>query len=352
MTAQKTGVLVVNLGTPDAPETGPVRRYLAEFLRDPRVLDIHPIGRWMLLNLIILPTRPAKSAEAYRKVWTPEGSPLLVQGRALTAALAAALPDCTVELAMRYGRPSIEAGLDTLRAAGCDRLVIFPLYPQYAASSTGSTLEAIYRLAAARWNTPSLAVVPPYYDDPGFIDAFAAIGGPVLDAQKPDHVLMSFHGLPERHMRKSDETGDHCLRAADCCAEITFANRNCYRAQCFATARLLASALGLGADDYTICFQSRLGRTPWIRPYTDQVIEDLAQKGIRSLAVLCPAFTADCLETLEEIGMRALDDFKARGGEALTLVPSLNAHPAWVEAATALIRRTAGGWIDEAGAAG
>lgn len=346
MTAQKTGVLVVNLGTPDAPETGPVRRYLAEFLADPRVLDINPAGRWALLNLIILPTRPAKSAEAYQKVWTSEGSPLLVQGRALVAALAEKLPGCAVELAMRYGSPSIEAGLDTLRAQGCDRIVVFPLYPQYAASSTGSTLERVYALAAARWNTPSLAVVPPYYDDPGFIESFAAIGRPALDAQKPEHVLMSFHGLPERHMKKSDETGRHCLQAPDCCAEISFANRNCYRAQCFSTARRLADALGLADGDYTICFQSRLGRTPWIRPYTDQVIEDLAAKGVRTLAVFCPAFTADCLETLEEIGMRAAEDFKARGGDDLRLVPSLNAHPAWVEAATGLIKRTAGGWIE------
>lgn len=345
MYADKTGVLVVNLGTPDAPESAPVRRYLAEFLADPRVLDINPVGRWALLNLIILPTRPKQSAEAYAKVWGPDGSPLLVFGHALVDGLADALPDCEVVLAMRYGSPSIEAGLDALREKGCDRIIIFPLYPQYAASSTGSTLEEVYRIAGSRWNTPSLAVVPPYYDDDGFIASFAAIGRPALDDQQPDHVLMSFHGLPERHMRKSDETGQHCLQAADCCAEITYANRNCYRAQCFATARKLADALGLGDDDYTVCFQSRLGRTPWIRPYTDQVIEDLAQKGIRSLAVLCPAFTADCLETLEEIGMRAVEDFTARGGEDLRLVPSLNAHPRWVEAAADLIRRTGGDWV-------
>lgn len=343
---KRTGVLVVNLGSPDAPEPGPVRRYLREFLNDPRVIDINPIGRFLLLNLIILPFRPAKSAEAYRKIWTAEGSPLIVHGHALVEGMRARLPDCTVELAMRYGNPSIEAGLEALYRAGADRIVVFPLYPHYAASSTGSTLEKVYSLAAQRWNTPNLAVVPPYFDHPGFIEAFATVGRPVLDEMKPDHVLLSFHGLPERHMLKSDERGDHCLKRDDCCAEVGFANRNCYRAQCYATARGMAAELGLGADDYTVCFQSRLGRTPWIQPYTDEVLVELAKKGVRSLAVFCPAFTADCLETLEEIGMRALEDFEAAGGEALKLVPSLNSHPAWIDAATDLVVQSARDWIE------
>lgn len=351
MRPDKTGVLVVNLGTPDAPEPGPVRRYLRQFLSDPRVIDINPAGRWALLNFIVLPFRPKQSAEAYSKVWGPDGSPLLVYGRKLVDGLRARLPDCEVELSMRYGEPSIARGLEALRQKGCDRLVVFPLYPHYAASSTGSTLEEVYRIAAQRWNTPYLSVVPPYYDDPGFVGAFAAIGRPVIDGVDAEHVLMSFHGLPERHMVKSDETGEHCLKQADCCATITFANRNCYRAQCFSTARLLAAELGLSADQYTICFQSRLGRTPWIRPYTDQVIEDLAKRGIRRLAVFCPAFTADCLETLEEIGMRAVEDFTAQGGEALELVPSLNDDPGWMDTAARLIRETAGGWIAPAAGA-
>ncbi len=336
----KTGVLVVNLGSPDAPNPAAVRRYLREFLSDERVLDINPLGRFMLLEGIILPFRPRKSAEAYQQIWTAEGSPLLVHGRALVEGMRAQLPDDhVVELAMRYGNPSIASGLDALRRQGCDRLVIFPLYPQYASSSTGSTLEEVYRQAAKRWNTPWIQVVPPYYDDAGFIDAFAQVGQPVLDALKPDHVLFSFHGIPERHVTKSDDSGVTCLSRADCCATLTEANRNCYRAQCFATARALAAQLNLGADDYTICFQSRLGRTPWIKPYTDEIILDLAKGGKRRLAVFCPAFTADCLETLEEIGMRALEDFTGAGGEALELVPSLNATAPWVAAAVALVQR-------------
>jgi protoporphyrin/coproporphyrin ferrochelatase len=335
-----TGVLLVNLGTPDAPEAGPVRRYLREFLSDPRVLDMHPAARWALLELVILPRRPAESAAAYEKIWLEEGSPLLVYGEALAREVAQQLdPERhRVELAMRYGQPSIETGLDRLREQGCDRLVVVPLYPQYAASSTGSSVEEVYRLAGQRWNTPFITVVPPFYDDPRFIGAFASVTRPVLEDLEPDHVLFSFHGLPERHMIKSDEAGDHCLRSETCCDRIVSANRNCYRAQCFATARALASRLELPDDRYTISFQSRLGRAVWIRPYTDQLLVELPKRGIRKLAVVCPAFVADCLETLEEIGIRANADFRAAGGTELRLVPSLNAEPAWVDAVTAFIR--------------
>jgi ferrochelatase len=341
VTSPPVGVLLVNLGTPDAPQAPEVRRYLREFLSDPRVLDISPVGRWLLLNLIILPTRPARSAEAYRKVWGPDGSPLLVHSKALTGRVRAAAPEFVVELAMRYGNPSIAAGLAALRARGCERLVVFPLYPQYAASSTGSTVEAVYRTAAAEWNTPYITVVPPFYDDPGFIDAFAQVGAPVLAELAPDHVLYSFHGLPERHMHKSDVSGSHCLRRDDCCAAIVAANRHCYRAQCYATARALTARLGLDPAATSVSFQSRLGRAVWIRPYTDIVLPELARRGVKRVAVFCPAFVADCLETLEEIGMRAEADFRAAGGEALRLVPSLNAHPAWVDAAVRLIRESA-----------
>ena len=335
------GVLLVNLGTPDAPHAPEVRRYLRQFLSDPRVLDISPVGRWMLLNLVILPLRPARSAEAYRKIWRADGSPLLVYSRALAEQVRAALPDMQVELAMRYGNPSITAGLTALRDRGCDRIVVFPLYPQYAASSTGSTVEAVYRAAAGLWNTPYLTIVPPFYDDPGFIDAFAEVGAPVLAELRPDHVLYSFHGLPERHMHKSDVSGTHCLRSAECCAEIVAANRHCYRAQCFSTARALSARLGLAPETTTVSFQSRLGRAVWIRPYTDIVLPELARRGVRRVAVFCPAFVADCLETLEEIGIRAEEDFKKAGGESLRLIPSLNAHPTWVRAAADLVREAA-----------
>lgn len=338
----KTGVLVVNLGSPDAPTTDAVRRYLAEFLNDPRVIDMNPIGRWLLLNLIILRFRPAKSAHAYQQIWTDAGSPLIVHGAALTAGLQAALPECEVVLAMRYGNPSIAKGLAELRAAGVDRVIVFPLYPQYASSTTGSVLEAVYAEAAKAWNTPFIQVVPPFWDDADFLDAFAEVGRPEVVGAEPDHVVFSFHGLPERHVVKSDESGgSHCLRDG-CCDVLTDANRNCYRAQCVHTARGLAERLGLGPERYTISFQSRLGKVPWIQPYTEDVLVELGGKGVKRLAVMCPAFVADCLETLEEIAMRNAEDFEAAGGESLTLVPSLNSHPAWIQAAANLVRKTMG----------
>ena len=338
------GLLLLNLGTPDEPTTPAVRRYLREFLSDPRVLDINPVGRAALLNLIILPRRPAQSAEAYRKIWDPvRGSPLLFHSQDLTRQVSGSLGSSwRVELAMRYGRPSIADALERLRQAGVDRLTVFPLFPQYAASSTGSALEAVLGQVAARWNVTPVTVVSPFYDEPGFIAAFAAVGAPVIAAERPDHVLFSFHGLPERHMRKSDESGSHCLASPSCCDRIEGANRNCYRAQCFATARDLAAALALEPDRYTVTFQSRLGRTPWIHPYTDVVIPELAARGVRRMVVFSPAFVADCLETLEEIGIRAREQFAAAGGEALTLVPSLNSTPAWVDTVVALGRRSAG----------
>lgn len=342
--ATRTGVLLVNVGTPDAPRAPEVRRYLREFLSDPRVVDIHPVGRWLLLNLIILPVRPKQSAEAYAAVWTDEGSPLLVISEAFQSALRGALGDSyVVELGMRYGNPRLVDALDRLRAAGVDRIVVFPLFPHYASSSTGTALEEVFRLVGERWNVPSLSVVPPFYDDPGLIDAFRAAGATVADEQSPDHVLFSFHGLPERHIRKSDPTGAHCLAAEDCCAAIGVANQSCYRAQCYATARLLAARMELEDGAWTVSFQSRLGRTPWIHPYTDVTLRELAGRGVRRLVVYCPAFVADCLETLEEIGIRALKTFVEAGGETLGLVPGLNAEPEWVEVAARLVRSAAYG---------
>lgn len=319
-----------------------MRRYLREFLADPRVLDINAVGRWALLNLIILPLRPRKSAAAYQQIWTKRGSPLMTNTQDLVAAVRQRMgPGWVVELGMRYQRPSIASALEALQAAGAERVVVFPLYPQYSASSTGSSVEEVFRVAAKPWVTPTLSFVEPFYDDPLFIDAFAARGAPILQAERPEHVLMSFHGLPERHMRKADPTGQHCLASAGCCDRMVAANRHCYRAQCFATARALATRLGLAAGKWSVSFQSRLGRTPWIRPYTDVVLKELAAAGKKRLVVFSPAFVADCLETLEEIGIRAQRDFVAAGGERLVLVPSLNASPAWVEAVVGLVRRQA-----------
>jgi ferrochelatase len=296
-----------------------------------------------LLHLVILPFRPARSAEAYRKIWTADGSPLLAQGKALREGLAARLGgDYAVALGMRYGKPTIAAAMDELGTRECGRVVVFPLFPQNASATTGSAVEATERRAARMAKPPRLSVVPPFFGDRGFIEAFAANIRAVLGESPADHVLFSFHGLPERQILKADASGGHCLKREGCCNAIGPANRDCYRAQCFETARLLSGALGLGRDAWSLAFQSRLGRIPWIGPATDEVIPELARRGIRNLAVACPAFVADCLETLEEIGLRAAESFRAAGGATLRLVPSLNASEAWVDAAARLIRQTAG----------
>ena len=335
----KTGVLLMNLGTPDAPEPGPVRRYLKQFLSDERVLDINPLGRWLLLNLIILPFRSRRSAKAYKRVWMSEGSPLLVHGQNLTAEVRAQLEstDTPVVLGMRYGSPSVASALHQLRERACDRILVLPLFPQYASSSTGSAIEEVYRESSRFWNTPHVQVLEPFYDDERFLNAFAAVGRPFWE-QQPDHVLFSFHGLPERHVQKSDDTGSYCLKQPNCCATLGEANRMCYGAHCHRTATRLAEKLEIPADRYSISYQSRLGRTPWLRPYTDLVIEEMAKKGVKKLVVFCPAFVADCLETLEEIGMEAVESFREAGGEDLQLVPSLNSHPLWVEGVTSMLR--------------
>jgi ferrochelatase len=314
-----TGLLLVNLGTPDAPSTRAVRRYLAEFLNDPRVIDIPALWRALLLHLVILRVRPRKSAEAYRSVWSPEhGSPLLANSRELADGVQARLGTTwQVQLAMRYGNPSIARALDAL--ATCDRIVVLPLFPQYASSSTGTAIARVWELASRMWRVPPIDIVPEFYADPGFLAAWEEVARPALAAANPDHVLMSFHGLPVRHILKGDP----------------------YREQCVATARSIAERLGIAQDRYTVTYQSRLGRTPWIEPYTDLVIPELARKGVKRLAVLCPAFVADCLETLEEIGLRAKQQFRAAGGDELVLVPSLNGNARWIGAVAAIAERHA-----------
>jgi ferrochelatase len=335
----RTGLLLINLGTPDAPTTSAVRRYLREFLGDPRVLDIHPALRALLLYLIILPRRPALSARAYASIWDAKrGSPLLYHSRDLAAAVAETLgADWHVELAMRYGEPSIGDALDAFARGDVERIVVLPLFPQYASSSTGTAQARVMELAGQRWNVPALDFVPAFYNDPGFVAAFEHVARPVLAEFRPDHVLFSFHGLPVRQIVKTDRDRTVCFQHKACCDQLT--NPHCYRAQSFATARALASRLEIAADRYTICFQSRLGRTPWIEPYTDHVIDRLGKSGTKRVAVLCPAFVADCLETVEEIGIRARAQFKAAGGDELILVPSLNATSPWVDAVCALATR-------------
>jgi len=351
-TTSPTGVLLVNLGTPESPKPSDVRPYLREFLSDPRVIDISPLGRFLLLELVILPFRPKKSGEAYEKIWTERGSPLLFHGLDLSKKVQQRLgAGCVVELGMRYGRPSIAQALGRLRRRGVDRIVVFPLFPQYSSAATGSALEKVFAEAGKLWNTPYLQVVPPFYDHPGFIDSCANVARKTLDGSKAEVVIFSFHGLPERHCIKSDTTGSHCLKRADCCASIVEANRHCYRAQCFETARALADRLGVPEEQRIICFQSRLGRTPWIRPYTDEVIVDLAKRGVKRAVILSPAFVADCLETIEELGIRAVESFRAAGGEELRVVPAVNSEDDWADGVVAIMR-DATSWIPSAAPAG
>jgi ferrochelatase len=339
---RRTGVLLVNLGTPRAPRPREVRRYLREFLSDPRVIDLPAPLRWVLLNLVILPTRPRSSARAYREIWSDAGSPLLVHGRALRDAVAKVLgADYRVELGMRYGEPSIPQALSRLDMADTARLVVLPLFPQYSSAATGSALARVLEEVARANRVPPLHAIGPFHDEPGYLRACAAVAGSALASFRPDHVLSSFHGLPERQVRAADPGGAQCLAREDCCGALGDRNRDCYRAQCFATARALAAALDLAPRCHSVAFQSRLGRTPWIRPHTDQVLPELAGAGVRRLAVLCPSFVADCLETLEEIGIRARAQWQALGGEDFLLVPSLNAEPDWVECVADLVRSAA-----------
>ena len=335
----RTGVLLVNLGTPDSPSTRDVRRYLRQFLSDPLVIDIPALPRWLLLNLVILPFRPRKSAAAYAQIWTEAGSPLRIHGENLRDAVAAKLGnDFHVELAMRYREPSIANAVERAQAAGVDRWVVLPLFPQYSTAATRSASNAVEDAFAKANNSAPVHEIATFYDDPGFIEAFAAVMHTHLDAFRPDHVLFSYHGLPERQLRAIDATGAHCFERDDCCDAVTDVNRHCYRAQCVATTRLLVRKLGLEADTHSLSFQSRLGRTPWIQPYTDSVLPELAARGVKRIAVACPAFVADCLETLEEIAIRGRNQWLELGGEELALVPSLNSHPAWVDAVASMIR--------------
>lgn len=328
------GLLLLNLGTPAAPTVPAVRRYLREFLSDPRVIDINAVLRTLLVYGFILPTRPRQSAKAYQSIWGERGSPLLVHGRDLAQKVGQSLGEAwQVELAMRYQEPSITSALQRFSQGGVNQIVIFPLFPHYSSAAWGSAVERVLTLAGKDWNVPALQVVPPYYEHSAFIEAFEAVTRRALEDFEADHIVMSYHGLPERQLLKSDDNEPkHCLREASCCDVIGPVNQYCYRAQCFATSKALARRLELADESWEITFQSQLGSIPWIRPYTDQRVRELAGAGIRRLAVVCPSFTADCLETLEEIGIRASEDFEAHGGQELRLVPSLNSDDRWVRA--------------------
>lgn len=324
----KTGILLANLGTPDAPDRAAVRRYLKEFLWDPRVVEIPRPIWWFVLNLIILNTRPAHSAKAYAKVWTEEGSPLLVISRKQEAALREQLHTyfgdaICIELAMRYGQPSIGQGLEQLRNQGAQRLLVLPLYPQYSATTTASIFDAVTQtLQNWRW-LPELRFINHYHDEPSYIQAVAdSIRQYRSQHGKADKLLMSFHGIPQDYFRKGDP----------------------YHCECQKTARLLAESLDLKEDEWALGFQSRLGPKKWLQPYTGHTLKKMPREGVKSVQVVCPGFSVDCLETLEEIAMENRDVFLAAGGEHYAYIPCLNSAPSHIDMLLGLIKRHMGGW--------
>lgn len=337
-----TGVLLIQLGTPDSTEVSDVRAYLRQFLSDPRVIDLPAPARALLLNAVILPFRPRRSAEQYQKIWTDEGSPLTIHTSDLADRVQDVLgPEYRVAFGMRYRKPSIESAVERLVAANCIRIVVLPLFPQYASASTGSALEELFCVVGGRWNVPVVTTINDFFDDPRFVQAVAEVARPHLEEFAPDHTVLSYHGLPEKQVKKSDPTGSWCLTRSDCCDRMVEANRFCYRAQSYATSRALASALGVEEGSFTTAFQSRLAGQKWIEPFTDVEIQTLYDGGVRRLAVLTPSFTADCLETLEEIGIRLREQWERIGGEDLLLVPCVNADPSWVAAVADMVRDVA-----------
>jgi ferrochelatase len=333
---RQTAVLLVNLGTPDSPSTRDVRVYLRQFLMDGRVIDIPGLSRFLLVNCVIAPLRASESAKAYRKLWRPEGSPLKIYGFRNQARLQEILPDgYQVFFATRYQNPGVPSVVGSMEKQGFEEIIVLPLFPQYASASTGSAVEEVLR-AVSRWTViPDIKVISRFFDHPLFIATFVRRAREMMDKTSYDHSLFSYHGLPERQISKSSRDG-YC-RAGECCSSMNRNNRFCYRAQCMATTRLIAGALGLEEGRFSTSFQSRLGRDPWIRPYTDETIRDLRARGVKKLLVFSPAFVADCLETTVEIGHEYKHQFTKDGGEMLDLVESCNDHPVWMECLKSLV---------------
>jgi len=326
------GILLVNLGSPDSPSVADVRRYLGQFLMDKHVIDAPYVIRKLIVGGFILPFRPKRSAHAYKSIWRDEGSPLIVISR-LVRGLLSQLLDMPVELAMRYGSPSIEDGLRALtsQAQELDAIRVIPLYPHYAMSTIQSTVVEVEETARRLQLRPCLEFVEPYYDDPHYINALAESARGHLE-RGYDHLLVSYHGLPVRHLKKSDPTGNHCMASGDCCQTPSPAHEKCYRHQVLRTTELFVSKLGIPADRYTVSFQSRLGKDAWMKPFTVDVALRLAESGVKKLLVICPAFVSDCLETLEEIGSGVRDQFLSAGGDEFDVIPCMNDHPLWIDA--------------------
>lgn len=333
----KKGVLLVNLGTPDAPTRGAVYRYLKQFLLDRRVIDYPWIPRNLLVRGIIAPFRSGKSAKEYQKLWTPEGSPLKIYGEIVAEGVQERLGDeYAVELAMRYQSPSIEGALQRLQDQQVHEIIVFPMFPQYAGATTGSVHDEVMRILRKWEAIPNVRMINSYYDQPEMIKIFAD-NARQFDLDEYDHILFSFHGLPQRQLRKADNC-NHCLKVDNCCGTISQVNQFCYSAQCHATTRAIAEELGLDESRYTTTFQSRLGPEAWAQPYTSAVIEEQAEHGSKKLLVFSPAFVADCLETLIEISREYQEEFEEMGGEKIDLVPSLNDDPRWMDVIVDLVK--------------
>ncbi len=337
----KIGVVLINIGSPDSPDPRDVGTYLREFLMDGRVVDLPYLFRSILVKLFIVPLRKFKSAKAYKKIWREKTSPLLTISEKVRTDLSQILGDqFVVKVGMRYGRPNLRNALHALNSVpDLQKIILAPLYPQYSAAATASSIAEAYKIMREQWDLLPLSVLAPFYAEPGFIKAFAKQISTTLSEQSFDYLLFSYHGLPEAQIKKSDTKISSCLSSL-CCCDQEAVKPKCYRAQCYATTRLLARELNLKNEFYSTSFQSRLGGLEWIKPYTDKVLVELRDKGIKNIAVVCPAFVADCLETLEEIAMAAKSQWQSLGGENLRLVPSLNSEPLWIEHLAQLINKT------------
>ncbi len=328
------GVLIAQLGTPEAPTAKALRPYLRQFLTDRRVIDLNPLTWWPILYLFILTRRPARSARLYKRIWTEHGSPLLVHSRAQVKGVQERLGDgYRVILGMRYGQPSIDAAMARFAAEGIERIVVLPMFPQFSCTTTGSVYDAVTRAAFGRRCTlffdrrrlmPTIRFVPPYFEHPEYIDSLKVIVEEQVQTlgHVPDRYLITFHGIPLRYVEEGDPYRDHCLR----------------------TGRLLAAALGLQTDQWVQGFQSRFGKEEWLQPYTEDILAELPTQGVESLVATCPGFTADCLETVDEIGNEGNEIFRGAGGQQLSLAPCLNAHPRWLDAMASIVRSEASGW--------
>ena len=329
--ATKKGVILMNLGSPDSTQVKDVRRYLNEFLMDERVIDMPYLSRLLLVKGIIVPFRAPKSAEAYRTIWWKEGSPLIELTKQLRNAVKQQV-DVPVTIAMRYGNPTPKAAYEELLSIvdGLEEVILFPLYPHYAMSSYETAVEYMKEVHAKEKYNFKLSTIKPYYNEPDYINAMAENMKPHLQKEY-DHILFSYHGVPGRHIKKSDVTGCHCFKVENCCEVASPAHAYCYRHQCFTTTKLITEKLNIPANKFSISFQSRLGKG-WLEPFTDIRLEEMPKEGIKKLLIICPAFVSDCLETLEEIAERGKETFMQAGGASYEMIPCLNIHPLWVTA--------------------